>query len=110
MESTGWATMPHETSPKLEKLANLIPDRVRRVLFRTDLYQTLRRFSPVLLIEVHDRFPHDRVEARKTLPLLFDIGYSVYSLEDDPELKFPLRTPKAWSGEKHCVATRTVPR
>lgn len=73
------------------------------------MYETLRRFSPILLIEIHDRLPHDRVEARKTLPLLFDIGYSVYSLEDDPELKFPLRTPEAWSGEKHCVATRTLP-
>lgn len=72
------------------------------------MYETLRRFSPMLLIEIHDAFPHDRVEARKTLPLLFDIGYSVYSLEDDPELKFPLRTPEAWSGEKHCVATGTV--
>jgi len=69
--------------------------------------ETLRRFSPVLLIEIHDSVQHDRVEARRTLNLLFDIGYSVYSLEDDPELKFPLRTPEAWSGEKHCVATGT---
>jgi len=73
------------------------------------MHQTLRRSSPVLLIEVHDDPPHDRVEVRKVLPLLFDAGYSVYSLEDDPELKFPLRTPEAWTGERHCVAIRTVP-
>jgi FkbM family methyltransferase len=71
--------------------------------------ETLRRFSPVLVIEIHDRFPHDRVEVRKALPPLFGAGYSVYSLEDDPELKFPIRAPEAWAGERHCVAIRTVP-
>jgi FkbM family methyltransferase len=38
------------------------------------------QFSPLLLVELHDGPPHDREQARKVLPLLFELGYQVFSL------------------------------
>jgi FkbM family methyltransferase len=66
--------------------------------------EAIRRFSPVLLIEVHDGGQHDRERARRVLPRLFQSGYRVFCLEDDTDLRHPLRSPGEWSGHKHCVA------
>jgi len=71
------------------------------------MQETIQRFSPILVIELHDGPPHDRDQARRVLPLLFKSGYQIFSLEDDPALQHPLPKPEDWTGHKHCVA---VPR
>lgn len=71
--------------------------------------ELIERFSPVLLIEVHDQ--RDRggaTEARTVLPLLFRCGYRIFVLERDPQLRYPLREPEHWKGHGHCVAVRDV--
>lgn len=66
--------------------------------------ETIERFAPTLLIEIHDGPSHNRQEARKVLPLLIDAGYELFSLQDDPGLERPITRPDAWSGHKHCAA------
>ncbi len=68
--------------------------------------ETIGRFAPTLLIEIHDGPNHNREEARKVLPILFESGYVLFSLQDDPGLKCPITSPEGWSGHKHCVAVR----
>jgi FkbM family methyltransferase len=68
--------------------------------------QTIARFRPILVIEIHDRPAHDQERARRVLPMLFDWNYRLFCLEDDPDLTKPLSAPEAWSGEKHCIAVQ----